>query len=464
MRYLSLLIAVVLSACTSHKLLARTTLDPNSSRAFLFTNVNVFDGDAALGARDVRVKDGKILTVAEANTLQPESGEEKVDGAGLTLMPGLIDSHAHIESNGEPIWAVGMADSDDIAQAYVYSGVTTTLVMTGNESQKTLEQRAAKGELIAPRLYRTGPRLTAPDGFPMNLMRALVPWPLSSMVIGSVMRSASNAEEAKAAVNEAADELAPPFYKITCDSFPPGAPKLSAEAMTAAIQQTKVRGMRSAAHVGAPEDIMIAAEAGLSIFAHPPSSALFTPEQLARLAALQIPFVSTQRFLTAPKYLEADKGTALDREIVTPKLLAEFSNKPKDFKYPMIADDVDADKLLAQYEQNLRENLLALWKAGVPIFVGTDAGSPGVIPGASLQRELMALAAAGIPAVDVLKAATSAPADFLDPKHSYGRVAAGQRADLLLVKGDPTVDVAATGAIVSVFQDGRRLTRTLAAP
>lgn len=463
MRLVFVFAALVSSACSTPKLLARATLDPSSSRAYLFTGVNVFDGEAARGSRDVRVKDGKVFVVAEAGTLQPEAGEERIDGTGQTLMPGLIDSHAHLESNGEPIWAVSVAEVDDIAQAYVYSGVTTTLVMTGNQTQRKLERRAEKGELIAPRLYRTGPRLTAPDGFPMNLMRALLVWPLSAMVIGSVMRSAANADEAREHVNETADELAPPFYKITCDAFPPGAPKLSAEAMTAAIQQAKVCGMRSAAHVGAPDDVMIAAEAGLSIFAHPPSSATLSAEQLARLAELKIPFVSTQRFLTAPHQLATEK-TALEREFVAPRLLETFSQRPKDFKYPMVPPDVDAEKLLGQYEQNLRENLVALWKAGVPIFVGTDSGAPGVIPGASMQRELVALVAAGLPAIDALKAATSAPADFLDPSHSYGRVAPGQRADLLLVKGDPTVDVAAIGSVVSVFQAGRRLTRTVAVP
>jgi imidazolonepropionase-like amidohydrolase len=463
-RCLLLLAGLALSACTSHKLLARVTLEPTSSRAYLISNVNVFDGDTALGARDVRIKDGKVLEVAEAGTLQPSPGDEQLAGAGLTLMPGLIDSHAHFESHGEPIWGIGLPELDDIAQAYVYSGVTTTLVMTGNEEQRKLEHRAEAGELVAPRLYRTGPRLTAPEGFPMNLMRALLVWPLSNMVINSVMRSATTGDEARAAVNETADELAPPFYKITSDSFPPGAPKLTTEALTAAIQQAKARNMRSAAHVGAPEDVLIAAEAGLSIFAHPPSSAVFTAEQIARLAELKVPFVSTQRFLTSPNHLAADKGTPLDREIITPKMLEQFSQRPKDFKYPMVPPEMDADKLLAKYEQNLRENVLALWKAGVPIFVGTDAGSPGVIPGSSLQRELSMLVAAGIPAVDVLKAATSAPADFLDSAHSYGRVAVGQRADLLLVKGDPTADVAAVGSIVEVFQAGRRLKRSVAAP
>src|SRR5689334_8822288 len=109
-----LLVALALSACGGHKLIARVTLDPTASRAYLFSNVNVFDGDAALGARDVRVRDGKIEAVAEAGTLKAEQGDEQIAGAGLTLMPGLIDSHAHIESHGEPIWVVGLPKEEDI--------------------------------------------------------------------------------------------------------------------------------------------------------------------------------------------------------------------------------------------------------------------------------------------------------------------------------------------------------------
>ncbi len=463
-RALILLAVAALSACgSSHRLLGRVTVSPTVSRAYLFSNVNVFDGDAALGSRDVLVRDGKIAVVAEAGTLKADVGDEQIAGEGLTLLPGLIDSHAHLESQGEAIWDIGFPRLDDIAQTYLYGGVTTALVMTGNEEHRKMEQQAAAGKQMLPRLYRTGKRLTAPNGFPMNLMRAILIWPLSSMVIKGAMVGATTKEEAWAAVDEAADELAPSFFKITSDAFPPGTPKLSSEAMVAAIEHSKRRGMRPTAHVGAPEDVMIAAEAGLELFAHPPSSATFTPEQLTRLAELKIPFVSTQRFLTATNHLAADHGTSLDREVVSAQMLAKFSERPKNFKYPTVPADFDAEALLTQYEANLRANVFALWMAGVPIFVGTDAGSPGVIPGSAIHRELVLLVAAGIPVLDVLKAATSVPADYLDKEKSYGRIAPGQRADLLLVKGDPTVEISATASIVDVFQAGRKLTRSIGA-
>ena len=101
-----------------------------------------------------------------------------------------------------------------------------------------------------------------------------------------------------------------------------------------------------------------------------------------------------------------------------------------------------------------------MYAAGMQIFVGTDSGVHGVFPGASLHREIETLVELGMPALQVLRSATSAPADFLDPKVTFGRIAPGQRADLLLVRGDPSVDIDALSEIDEVFLAGARLSRT----
>lgn len=452
-------LALSLTACAGHQLLGR--VEPVAASGYLIQNVNVFDGEQAAGVKDVRIFEGKIDSVAEGGSLSPSEGEEVIDGKGRTLLPGLVDAHAHFESHGEPIWAVGLPNFDDIANAYLWAGVTTALIMQGGDDAVKLQRRAAAGQLAAPHLYLTGRRLTAPGGFPINLYEALLPWPLHKIATGNI-RSATTAAEAREQVDDAKAELDPPFYKITCDAFPPGTPKLTAEAMTAAIARAKELGMRPTAHVGAPQDVMIAAEAGLALFAHPATSAVFTDEQVARLAELKIPFVSTQRFLTATNDFAADQGSPLDRELVRAELLRKLAERPKDFEYPAVPKDLDVDALLAKYQENLRVNVKKLFDAGVPVFAGTDAGSPGVIPGAAMHRELRALVAAGLTPVEALKAATSAPAEFLDPAKSFGRVAGGQRADLLLVTGDPTQDIAATEAVVEVFFEGKRLKRTRA--
>jgi imidazolonepropionase-like amidohydrolase len=101
-------------------------------------------------------------------------------------------------------------------------------------------------------------------------------------------------------------------------------------------------------------------------------------------------------------------------------------------------------------------------RAGVPFFAGTDGGVPGVFPGAGLHRELALYAELGLTPLEVLRATTSRPAAFLEPGGATGRILPGQRADLLLVQGDPTADIHALDRIALVCVSGEDSTRCLA--
>lgn len=105
-----------------------------------------------------------------------------------------------------------------------------------------------------------------------------------------------------------------------------------------------------------------------------------------------------------------------------------------------------------------RDAVSRLWAAGVPVLTGTDAPSPGTAPGVSIHRELELLVDAGLRPVDALAAATSVPAQCFGLT-DRGRIARGLYADLLLVDGDPTVDIRATRAIVGVWRRGVRVRR-----
>jgi imidazolonepropionase-like amidohydrolase len=94
----------------------------------------------------------------------------------------------------------------------------------------------------------------------------------------------------------------------------------------------------------------------------------------------------------------------------------------------------------------------------VPILAGTDAPSPGQTYGASLHGELELLVGAGLPPTRALAAATSAPARAFGLT-DRGRIAAGLRADLLLVEGDPTTDITATRHITAIWKRGVRVVR-----
>ena len=110
----------------------------------------------------------------------------------------------------------------------------------------------------------------------------------------------------------------------------------------------------------------------------------------------------------------------------------------------------DLDEVLA--------SVAALHRAGVDLLVGTDASVPvpylgGVAHGASVHHELQLLVRAGLTPVEALRAATSVPARRFG-LHDRGRIAAGLRADLLLVDGDPTTNITDTLALRTVWRAG----------
>jgi Amidohydrolase family len=104
------------------------------------------------------------------------------------------------------------------------------------------------------------------------------------------------------------------------------------------------------------------------------------------------------------------------------------------------------------------ETVKALKAAGVRVLAGTDCGNPGTAHGASLHRELSLLVAAGLKPVEALAAATALTADVFHLT-DRGRIAPGLRADLVLVAGDPTTEIAATRRIVGVWKQGRAIDR-----
>lgn len=101
----------------------------------------------------------------------------------------------------------------------------------------------------------------------------------------------------------------------------------------------------------------------------------------------------------------------------------------------------------------------SLVTAGATLLAGTDPSNGTVVHGATLHRELELLVQSGLTPVEALRAATGAPARIFR-LNDRGRVVPGRRADLLLVRGDPTGDITATRDIVRVWRRGVEFDRS----
>jgi imidazolonepropionase-like amidohydrolase len=102
----------------------------------------------------------------------------------------------------------------------------------------------------------------------------------------------------------------------------------------------------------------------------------------------------------------------------------------------------------------MERNLTRMRAAGIPIAMGTDAGNPGTAHGPSVYREMEAMQAAGMPAGEVFASATSIAARAMGRERDIGSLEAGKLADLVLLEGDPTADIANARRVRLVMRGG----------
>ena len=266
-------------------------------------------------------------------------------------------------------------------------------------------------------------------------------------------------EEANEAIDRVAEQH-PDAVKIVIDEIPLGAPRMRPEVARAIAERARSHGLRTVAHVGTTRDAIIAAESGVAMWVHGVYKERIPDAEIAVLAGYHIPMVATIEVFDSYARLRGGprEATALERETVPAALLDSFYPMPDGFSTGSLTSWQELNEQAMPYRT---ENVRRLHAAGVAIFAGSDTQS-GVFPGPGLHRELANLARAGLTPIEVIRAATIGPARFLAHRDTpdWGNVAVGQRADLLLVEGDPTRDVAALSAIRAVLLDGVPIERT----
>lgn len=404
------------------------------SGAILVHDVRIFDGVGVIPRGSVLVEDGRIAAVGDLS--DAPRGTELIDGRGRTLLPGLIDCHTH-SFPGTPIQALAF-------------GVTTELDMFSAPSlAATLRAQAAAWDGMAD-VRSAGTGATAPEGYPWSLVERGVypPFPTLS-------RPAEAAGFVRDRVAEGSD-----YLKVIIEdgsAYRRRLPCLEPEVVAALAAAAHAANRLAVAHVSTRADAVLAVEAGMDVLAHAfidaPADAEFVATALRAGAAVVATLVMVEGACGGDggRVLAADPriGPYLDAR----SLGGLTAREPSDPAGSTVAGTREPARLALALK-----TVRALHAAGVPVLAGTDTPNPGTTAGASLHRELELLVQAGLPPAAALTAATAEPARLfgLDGR---GRIAPGCQADLLLVEGDPTVDIRATRSLVSVWRRGVRFDR-----
>lgn len=449
---------------------AVTTAFPTSDvapPAMAITGATLVDGTGAAPVRDavVVMRDGRIVCAGPRGACSVPPDADSVSAAGKWVVPGLIDTHVHFSQTG---WVDGRPDALDLRQQYPYetvaaqlaarperffrsylcSGVTSVFDVGGFPWTLNLQERTARST-TAPRVVATGALLSTID-FWLNLpdQRAFI-----YMADEATVRQAVRAHKAWGARAIKVWYIMPPQ--------PPDTARVSALVHAAGDEARKV-GLPLIVHATGLWEAKDALRAGAKVLVHSVWSAPVDDEFIALARAAGATYVPTLTVVDGYSQVAARRFER-DRQ---PLACVDPATRAKALATDTVALAQRADDAaqraraagIAQARALGPGNLKKVFDAGIPIALGTDAGNPLTLHGASVFMELEAMQAAGLAPRDVLVAATrnGARAMGLD---STGTVSPGAIADLLVLDADPLADIGNVRRIALVVRRGEIYTR-----
>ncbi|MEO8597906.1 MAG: amidohydrolase family protein [Candidatus Solibacter sp.] len=437
------------------------------SGVFLIRNARVITGDGkVIENGSVLVRDGRIDAIFEGAGPDPESLKaEVVEGAGKTLLPGLIDAHVHLAASG------GIStDTQDYsiektmpraAAAMLYSGVTAAR-STGDSLDASLKLRKsiADGAKLGAQLFLNGPMFTAEGGHGVEFIDQL-PAAIREMVRAQVVRTPKTPDEARKQVRELKARGIDGVKAILEAGWGDGMlyDRLDLLLVRAVSEEARAQHLGLATHTGDARDVADAVEIGSASVEHGSWRDEIPDNLLERMAREGVYLDPTLGVAEGYAAYFGGRTDLLNRSLVQQAVPAALLKGTRDFVSSGKGADAAKAELFQHALEMARSNLLRAWKAGVPLVMGTDAGNAMVFHGPALHHELQLWVAAGIPVEVALEAATGNAAKLLHAEKRIGAIRPGMDADLLLVDGNPLQDITATERISLVVFKGERIRR-----
>lgn len=383
----------------------------------LIENVRIFDGRSLHSSSQVLIDGANIVSLNP--DAQQLAGVQRLDAQGKTLLPGLIDAHVHAFQGQDLPLLFGVTSQIDM-----FSDVRLM--------QQFHQQRAH--DLRHADIFSAGTLATAPGGHGTEY--------------GLTIPTLTQPDQAEAWVAARVAEGSH-FIKIVIESH--GSFKSLDAATVAALVKAAHRQQKLAvAHIGTLQEARLALQAGVDGLVH-----LFLGKPLSETEVAEFVALCQQhRAFVIPTFsvLHSMAGIPANALLAQTELTRFLNHRELASLRQTFSKQTHDDLLGAA-----RQTSLALQKAGVTLLAGTDAGNPGTQYGISMHHELAQLVAAGLSPAQALQAATANVAERFGLS-DRGRIAAGLRADMMLVEGRPDQNISDTLRIVKVWKAGHDVT------
>ena len=414
-------------------------------------HLRIIDGQSGTQIENATlvIEDGRIAALGPDASVSIPKGAREIDSTGKSVLPGLISDHSHVGlTDGVVVGPQNYTRVNVERQLKQWQrfGVTTVTSLGMNAPAfLSLREAAHEGRMRGADLFGADRGFGVEQGAPPVKVGA------------DQLYRPRTVEEARAFVRDSAKRK-PDVLKIWVDDFNHTLEaKMKPEIYTAIIDEAHKLGLRVAAHVYYLDDARKLVDAGVDILAHGIRDRSVDASLIKAMKTKGTWYIATLD-LDEAFYVYAQQPewmrSALFKESLQPELAAQFNDAAWRQK-------ILADTKMIEHEQSAlatgQRNLKALFDGGVKIGFGTDSGAnPLRIPGFAEHRELQLMVAAGLTPMQAIRIATSQAAALLG-LDDRGVLAAGKRADLLVVEGDPSRDIGALQRIDSVWQRGAQV-------
>jgi enamidase len=420
----------------------------HSEPEIVLTNARVIDGTGRPPAENVAIliRDGRIAELSAPNgKVKASAAAATIDLTGKTVIPGLVMFHEHLyyPTGGQVYAQLGASFS----RLYLAGGVTT--MRTGGNVNGVMDIKLKReidaGRQAGPAIDATAPYLNGPNGFLQ-------------------MHSLKDAGDARAQVNYWADMGATSFKAYM---------SITRAELRAAIAEAHERGLKVTGHLCS---VTYAEAADLGIdnvehgfFASTDFVADKKPDECPGQGAGQRAIAALDPDSDAFKALVkklVDKKVALTSTLTVFETFTPGRPMPPGLDVLVTPLREQFERAFERTSKNTESSYAKLFpkgmalerafaKAGGLLIAGTDpTGGGGVIPGYSNQRQVELLVEEGFTPLEAIQIVTSNGAKYLAQERRIGSIAVGLQADLVVINGNPAVNIADIRNVETVFKQG----------
>lgn len=413
--------------CAFLQLSCSAAVEAESANTFAIKNVRVFDGERTIPVANVVVRDGLIVAVGQKAAIP--AGVSVIDGERKTLLPGLIDSHVHVFPGAQ-------ADA-------LRFGVTTELDMfdVGQNISKWRAQRLSLAKTKEADTWAAELGVTVKGGAPLQALP-------SDMQVPTLKAARDAKAFVDARVAEGSDYIKVFIENLSEYRSGKSLPTLTRDEVCAVIQAAHEDRKLAIVHAQAEWAAREAMDCHADGLAHMVPDQIVSDEFIAQAKAQHVLVESTDSVWAGAG------GQGLAGSIAKDTRVAPYLSASQ--KTTLMGGET---KPIPAFFTNAVENTRRLHRAGIVLLAGTDAPNPGTAHGISLHEELQLLVTSGFSPAQALRAATALPSTIFH-LGNRGHVAVGDRADLVLVSGDPTKRISDSLSIAKIWKNGFAVARS----